>query len=84
MSEDQTEMVGVTLTAVSKAKRGRGPTVEKWQLGQVEADGKVIVLNQKYKSPEAALHAIEDGAMENIGYMVRMIETKTVVKARLA
>ena len=83
MSEDPTDMVGETTMAIGKVKRGRGPTVEKWQLGQVEADGRVIVLPQKYKSPEVALHAIEDGAMANIGYMVRMIGTKTVIKARL-
>ena len=53
-------------------------------MATVGSDGKLTWLDAKYIGPEAALRAIEKDAIEIVGYLVRMVETRIEVKARLA
>jgi hypothetical protein len=69
---------------VAKAKRGRGPTVARWQVCcGAPSDSEVTVMDDKYTSEQAALKAIENTPIENAVGLFRRIETKTKVVARL-
>ncbi len=76
---------------VAKKKKGRGPTVARWQLAvqcceSVEGAPASIglrVLETKYTSPEAALKAVQTEGLVLAKYVVREICTESMVTARM-
>lgn len=73
---------------VAKKKKGRGPTVARWQVAVQScesADGAIglKVLEPKYTSPEAALKAVQTEGLVLAKYVVRAIRTESMVTARL-
>ena len=83
MSEENETAAPPEQIAAKKARKPRSPNQARWQMAHVNADGTIVVLDDKYINPEQALAAIEKNSIEGIGYLVRAIETKLEVKARL-
>jgi hypothetical protein len=68
---------------VAKKKKGRGPTVARWQLGALDGNLGLMILEPKYTSPEAALQAVQKEGILTARYLVREIVTETRVTARM-
>jgi len=66
-------------TGGGKAKRGRGPTVARWQV----VVGPCEILPDKYTSDTAALRAIERDKIENAIGLFRPLAVESKVTARL-
>ena len=85
--EDATETI--PLVQISKPRKGRGPTVARWQVvvktgpgcGPVCED--VTLLPDKHISEDAALKAIAAGPIQGAIGLFRRVETETKVIARL-
>lgn len=72
----------------AQKKKGRGPTVARWQLAVQDCVGGeagvlLKVLEPKYTSPEAALKAVQTEGMVLAKFVVREIKTESQVTARL-
>jgi len=67
----------------AQKKKGRGPTVARWQLGALDGNLGLMVLEPKYTSPEAALKAVQEDGIVTARYLVREIVTETKVLARM-
>lgn len=83
MAEETEQVPAVQIPVVAKSKKGRGPTVARWQIATIVGDGGVLVQQEKYISPEAALKAVETKGIENAKYVVREIIAETKITARL-
>lgn len=76
---------------VSKKKKGRGPTVARWQLAEqscerlegATASIGLRVLEPKYTSPEAALKAVQTKQLLLARYIVREIRIDAMLTARM-
>jgi len=64
----------------ASTRKTRGPTISRWQIAKTVS----VVCGEEYKSPEAALKAIEsmDIAEDHV-YLVRKVAIKTTRKAVL-
>ncbi len=66
MAEETEQVTAVQIPVVAKSKKGRGPTVARWQIATIVGDSGVLVQQEKYISPEAALKAVDGDTFQNM------------------